>query len=111
MRKYFSVYFRRSKLPTLQGVPTRHLLRRRFNDNRGGSRRAAKTRRVEARLALPLHYNRALDGLRAVAVLLVISDHCGVPVFDQGYFGVDLFFVLSGFLITRLLVDEIDATG
>jgi len=52
-----------------------------------------------------------LDGLRAVAVLLVISDHCGVPVFDQGYFGVDLFFVLSGFLITRLLVDEIDATG
>jgi len=52
-----------------------------------------------------------LDGLRAVAVVLVISDHCGVPVFDQGYFGVDLFFVLSGFLITRLLVDEIDATG
>ncbi|MBA2402361.1 MAG: acyltransferase [Bradyrhizobium sp.] len=56
-------------------------------------------------------YNPSLDGLRAIAVVLVISDHCGVPVFDQGYFGVDLFFVLSGFLITRLLVDEIDATG
>jgi peptidoglycan/LPS O-acetylase OafA/YrhL len=64
-----------------------------------------------ARLALGLRYNPALDGLRAVAVVLVISDHCCVPVFDQGYFGVDLFFVLSGFLITRLLTDEIDATG
>ncbi|MBR1280899.1 acyltransferase [Bradyrhizobium sp. AUGA SZCCT0177] len=62
-------------------------------------------------MALPFPYNPALDGLRAVAVLLVIADHCDVTVFDQGYFGVDLFFVLSGFLITRLLVDEIDATG
>jgi peptidoglycan/LPS O-acetylase OafA/YrhL len=62
-------------------------------------------------LALRFQYNPAFDGLRAVAVVLVISDHCGVPVFDQGYFGVNLFFVLSGFLITRLLVDEIDATG
>jgi peptidoglycan/LPS O-acetylase OafA/YrhL len=62
-------------------------------------------------MELGFRYNPALDGLRAVAVVLVISDHCGVPIFDQGYFGVDLFFVLSGFLITRLLVDEIDATG
>jgi peptidoglycan/LPS O-acetylase OafA/YrhL len=52
-----------------------------------------------------------LDGLRAIAVLLVMADHCDIPIFNQGYFGVDLFFVLSGFLITRLLVDEIDATG
>ena len=66
---------------------------------------------METGLPLDLRYNPALDGLRAVAVILVISDHCFVPVFDQGYFGVDLFFVLSGFLITRLLVDEIDATG
>lgn len=66
---------------------------------------------METGLALELRYNPALDGLRAVAVVLVISDHCSVPVFDQGYFGVDLFFVLSGFLITRLLVDEIDSTG
>lgn len=62
-------------------------------------------------MGLELRYNPALDGLRAVAVVLVISDHCSIPVFDQGYFGVDLFFVLSGFLITRLLVEEIDATG
>lgn len=56
-------------------------------------------------------YNPALDGLRAVAMVMVIADHCRVPVFYQGYLGVDLFFVLSGFLITRLLMDEIDATG
>jgi peptidoglycan/LPS O-acetylase OafA/YrhL len=58
-----------------------------------------------------LRYNPALDGLRAVAVILVMSDHCGVPIFDQGYFGVDLFFVLSGFLITQLLIDEFGVTG
>jgi peptidoglycan/LPS O-acetylase OafA/YrhL len=58
-----------------------------------------------------LRYNPALDGLRAVAALLVIADHCGVPGFSGGYFGVDLFFVLSGFLITRLLVEEFEAHG
>ena len=63
------------------------------------------------RLAIRLQHNPAFDGLRAVAVILVIADHCDISVFDQGYFGVDLFFVLSGFLITRLLVAEIDSTG
>ena len=58
-----------------------------------------------------LEYNRALDGLRGIAVLLVLADHCRVPGFNPGYFGVDLFFVLSGFLITQLLTVEIDATG
>jgi peptidoglycan/LPS O-acetylase OafA/YrhL len=62
-------------------------------------------------LAPELRYNPSFDGLRAIAVLLVMADHCDIPTFDQGYFGVDLFFVLSGFLITRLLADEIDATG
>jgi peptidoglycan/LPS O-acetylase OafA/YrhL len=66
---------------------------------------------MESQVTFGLRYNPALDGLRAVAVILVIADHCNVPIFDQGYFGVDLFFVLSGFLITRLLTDEIDATG
>src|SRR4051812_5944530 len=66
---------------------------------------------METQVTFGLRYNPALDGLRAVAVVLVIADHCSVPIFNQGYFGVDLFFVLSGFLITRLLTDEIDATG
>lgn len=51
----------------------------------------------------------ALDGLRAVAVLAVIIFHFGV--LPGGYLGVDLFFVLSGFLITSLLIQEWDMRG
>lgn len=58
-----------------------------------------------------LRYNPALDGLRAVAAMLVVADHCRVPGFGAGFFGVDLFFVLSGFLITRLLTAELSACG
>lgn len=53
----------------------------------------------------------ALDGLRAVAVALVVADHGGLPGMSGGFIGVDLFFVLSGFLITALLFDELDRTG
>src|SRR5579862_7786473 len=48
----------------------------------------------------------ALDGLRAVAVLSVMAYHGGVSFMTGGFFGVDAFFVLSGFLITSLLVTE-----
>ncbi|MGH3498989.1 MAG: acyltransferase family protein [Nocardioidaceae bacterium] len=48
----------------------------------------------------------ALDGLRAVAVGLVVGYHCGIPWLTGGYVGVDVFFVLSGFLITSLLLAE-----
>jgi peptidoglycan/LPS O-acetylase OafA/YrhL len=53
----------------------------------------------------------ALDGLRAVAVFVVISYHAGVMQGVPGDLGVTLFFVLSGFLITWLLVKEFVATG
>jgi len=52
-----------------------------------------------------------LEGLRAVAVLLVLLYHARVPGVRGGYVGVDVFFVLSGFLITGLLVRELVATG
>jgi peptidoglycan/LPS O-acetylase OafA/YrhL len=52
-----------------------------------------------------------LEGLRAVAVVLVLFFHAGVPGFGGGYVGVDVFFVLSGFLITGLLVRELQRTG
>ena len=52
-----------------------------------------------------------LEGLRAVAVGLVLLYHAGVPGIGGGFVGVDVFFVLSGFLITGLIVRELDATG
>jgi peptidoglycan/LPS O-acetylase OafA/YrhL len=52
-----------------------------------------------------------IEGLRAVAVLLVVLGHAGVPLFAGGYVGVDVFFVISGFLITSLLLREAAQTG
>lgn len=56
---------------------------------------------------MKLGYRPEIDGLRAVAVLIVIFNHLGWSLFSGGYVGVDVFFVISGFLITRILVDEI----
>lgn len=58
-----------------------------------------------------MRYNPALTGLRAAAILPVIAYHCKVPLFIGGFYGVDIFFVLSGFLITSLLVAEYEAAG
>jgi peptidoglycan/LPS O-acetylase OafA/YrhL len=52
-----------------------------------------------------------LDGLRAIAVLGVVLYHLDVPWMPGGFLGVDVFFVLSGFLITTLVIEEIERTG
>lgn len=52
-----------------------------------------------------------IEGLRAVAVGTVVAYHAGVPGFRGGFIGVDIFFVISGFLITSLLLREVERSG
>jgi peptidoglycan/LPS O-acetylase OafA/YrhL len=52
-----------------------------------------------------------IQGLRALAVCVVVLDHAGVPGMGGGFVGVDVFFVISGFLITQLLLREVEQTG
>ncbi|GCD92167.1 acyltransferase family protein [Nocardioides sp. LS1] len=52
-----------------------------------------------------------IQGLRAVAVLTVIAAHTGIPGLTGGYVGVDVFFVVSGYLISHLLFAEVERTG
>src|SRR5436190_1041733 len=52
-----------------------------------------------------------VQGLRAVAVLVVIGAHAGVPFLQGGFVGVDVFFVVSGYVISSLLLREVTATG
>src|SRR5947209_6632238 len=57
-------------------------------------------------MAFRLGHRASLDGLRGICVLLVLAHHAGLPFASGGFLGVDGFFVLSGFLITSLLVEE-----
>lgn len=54
-------------------------------------------------------YRPEIDGLRALSVVIVLLYHLGVPPFYGGFVGVDVFFVISGYLITRLIVIDIEA--
>jgi peptidoglycan/LPS O-acetylase OafA/YrhL len=56
-------------------------------------------------------YQAQIDGLRSIAVYLVVLFHAGVSRATGGYIGVDVFFVLSGFLVTRLLLRDLEGGG
>jgi peptidoglycan/LPS O-acetylase OafA/YrhL len=58
-----------------------------------------------------IQYIPAIDGLRAIAVIAVMLYHLGISWIPGGFLGVDLFFVISGYVITRLLLDSIQERG
>jgi peptidoglycan/LPS O-acetylase OafA/YrhL len=58
-----------------------------------------------------LRYRAHLDGLRTIAVYLVVAFHAGIFGFRGGFIGVDIFFVLSGFLVTSILLRDLTAAG
>jgi peptidoglycan/LPS O-acetylase OafA/YrhL len=71
---------------------------------------AARQPAVEPRLT-PMGYQPSLDGLRALSVGVVLLYHAGFSWMHGGFFGVEVFFVVSGFLITSLLLDEAERHG
>lgn len=58
-------------------------------------------------IATKVDYRREIDGLRAIAVLPVIFFHAGLSAFSGGFVGVDIFFVISGYLISSIIIQEI----
>ena len=57
---------------------------------------------------MPLTYNAQIDGLRALAVIPVVLYHAGFATFSGGFVGVDIFFVISGYLITGILLEDLE---
>ena len=56
-----------------------------------------------------LHYKGEIDGLRAISVLIITLYHLDVGWMGGGFVGVDVFFVISGFLITGIIVEQLDS--
>lgn len=67
------------------------------------------TGKIEPNAQVNSRYRSDIDGLRAIAVLAVIAFHYGVPHLRGGFVGVDIFFVISGYLITGMIISEQEA--
>ena len=58
-----------------------------------------------------MKYRREIDGLRALAIIPIILYHAGIKLFSGGYVGVDIFFVISGYLITSIILSDLNANS
>ena len=97
-----------SRAPALQHPSLGRVHRRDRVPADVGRRRAV---RQQLRSVADDEFRPDVEGLRAVAVVAVVLFHLRLGAFRGGYVGVDVFFVLSGFLITRLLLKELASTG
>src|SRR5689334_6941698 len=77
-----------------------------MNHDQSASVRTITQEGVRADALFALGYRPALDGIRGLAILMVMAFNAHLPSVRGGYIGVSLFFVLSGFLITSLLLEE-----
>ena len=58
-----------------------------------------------------VNYRPEIDGLRAIAVIPVILFHAGLKFLSGGFIGVDIFFVISGYLITMKILEDLDSNN
>ena len=56
----------------------------------------------------PFKYRKEINGFRTLAILPVVFYHSGINLFSGGYVGVDIFFVINGYLITNIILSDIE---